>query len=52
MVFLFGSGVFVNLKTANWFLKFLGYISPLRYTIENLLRVLLKDLDYVDSFCD
>ena len=55
MVFLFGSGFYVNLKTANWFIKFLGYISPFRYTIEPLLRIMLRGLDFpndADTVCD
>ena len=52
MVWLFGSGFYVNLKTANWFIKFLGYISPFRYISEKLLRILLNGLSYADSVCD
>ena len=52
MVWLFGSGFYVNLKTANWFIKFLGYISPFRYTSEKLLRVMLNGLSYVDDLCN
>lgn len=52
MVFLFGSGIYVNLKTANAFIKLLGYVSPFRYTIEPMMRSLLKGLDYVDDICD
>ena len=44
MVYLFGCGVFINLKTANWFIKFIGYISPFRYTAEIFLRIMLKDV--------
>ena len=52
MVFIFGSGFYVNLKTANWFIKFLGYISPFRYISERLLRIMLKGLDYADGLCE
>ena len=52
MVFLFGSGIYVNLKTANAFIKFLGYVSPFRYTIEPMMRSLLKGLPYVDDITD
>uniref|UniRef100_A0A7S3CL40 ABC transporter domain-containing protein n=1 Tax=Strombidium rassoulzadegani TaxID=1082188 RepID=A0A7S3CL40_9SPIT len=52
MVFLFGSGFYVNLKTANWLIQGIGYVSPFRYSTEYLLRILLHELDYVDSVCD
>ena len=51
IIMMFGCGQFINLVTASWFIKFLGYISPFRYTIELLMRSLLKDLNYVDSLC-
>ena len=52
MIFLFGSGIYVNLKTANAFISFLGYVSPFRYTIEPMMRSLLSGLDYADSICE
>lgn len=42
MLFVCGSGLYVNLKTANSFGKIMGYVSPFRYTLEKLLRVLLE----------
>ena len=35
----------VNASTANWFGKFLNYISPLRFANEVGMRRLLKDRD-------
>jgi hypothetical protein len=52
MVFLFGSGIYVNLRTANEFIRFLGHISPFRYTVEPMLRSLLSGLDYADLICE
>ncbi len=52
MVFLFGSGIYVNLKAATPFIRFLGYISPFRYTVEPMLRSLLSGLDYADGICE
>ena len=51
MVFLLGSGMYVNLKTANWFIKGVGYVSPFRYVIERLMRTLLSGISYVDLLC-
>ena len=52
-IFNFGAGVFTNLGPgASWIVKFIGYISPFRYQVEYLLRVLLKGLPYVDQICD
>jgi len=45
-------GVYVNLKTGPWYIKFMGYISPFRYTCEKLMRILLRGLPYVDTICD
>ena len=45
-------GVYVNLKTAPWYIKFLGFISPFRYSCELLMRILLAGLSYKDSICD
>jgi len=42
----YGCGVYVNLKTASWFVKFLGYVSPFRYLCERLMRTLLSGLKY------
>ena len=44
----FGCGIYVNLKTAHWYIKLLGYISPFRYLIERLMRVMLAGLSYAD----
>jgi len=41
IVFDMGAGVFTNLKDANFFIKFLSYISPFRYSNELQLRNLL-----------
>lgn len=41
MLFVCGSGLYVNLKTANAFGKVMGLISPFRYVLEKLLRTLL-----------
>ena len=41
-------GVYVNLKTGPWYIRFMGYISPFRYTCEKLMRILLRGLPYVD----
>jgi len=41
---IYGCGVYVNLKTAPWYIKFLGWISPFRYVIENLMRTMLSGL--------
>lgn len=49
----FGGGTFANLGSgANWFVKFIGYISPFRYAIEMLLRCMLKGLWYIDQICE
>ena len=49
MMFSFGGGNFVNLGPgANWFVKFIGYVSPFRYTSERLMRTLLHKRAYVD----
>ena len=45
---IFGSGIYINLLTAPWYIKALGYISPFRYTFEQMLRVLLTGLSYED----
>ena len=51
MVFLFGSGIFINLKEGNTLVKIMGYCSPFRYTIEPMLRSLLSGLPYGDRIC-
>jgi ABC-type multidrug transport system permease subunit len=51
MVYLFGSGFYVNLKTANWLIKAIGYTSPFRYSTERLLRILLKGRPIEDEVC-
>ena len=43
IVFDMGAGIFSNLKGANFFIKFLSYISPFRYANELLLRVILDE---------
>lgn len=52
MIFLVGSGMYVNLKGANWFIRGIGYVSPFRYVIEKLMRTLLKGVYYADALCD
>ena len=52
MVLNFGGGLFVNLGSSNWFITFLGYVSPFRYAGENLLRTLLNGLPYKDIVCE
>ena len=48
----FGSGVYANLgHGANWFVKFIGYVSPFRYSVEILFRSLLRGLWYKDQLC-
>ena len=49
---IYGCGVYVNLKTAPIYIKFLGWISPFRYTCEKLMRTLLDGLVYKDQICD
>jgi len=34
IIFDMGAGVFTNLRNANFVIKFLSYISPLRYANE------------------
>ena len=51
MWFLLGSGMFLSLKGAKHFVKFLGYISPFRYSIERLMRALLHKVWYTDILC-
>ena len=49
----FGGGTFANLGSgANWFVKLIGYVSPFRYSIELLLRCMLKGLWYLDQVCE
>ena len=38
MLWMTSNGVLSNLESANWFIKFLGKISPLRYTCEGFMR--------------
>jgi hypothetical protein len=52
MVFLVGSGMYVNLKGANWFIRGIGYVSPFRYVIEKLMRTLLNGISYADALCE
>ncbi len=52
MWFLLGSGMFLSLKGAKKFVKFLGLISPFRYSIERLLRTLLHNVWYTDMLCN
>jgi len=53
IVFNFGAGLFTNLgPSANWFVRFIGYISPFRYCCERMLRILLNGLWYKDLVCN
>lgn len=38
MFWMTSNGVLANLETANWFIRALGTISPMRYTTEGFLR--------------
>ena len=53
VVFNFGAGVIRNLNpdNANWFVRFLGYISPFRYLVEQQLRIMLTGVWYCDALC-
>jgi hypothetical protein len=46
VLFNLGAGSFSNLGNTNWVGKFLGYISPMRYCSELLLRRLLNKKFY------
>ena len=48
ILFNLGGGSFSNLGNANFVGKFLGYISPMRYASELLLRRLLSEKTYKD----
>jgi hypothetical protein len=37
---------------ASWFVKGLGFLSPFRYGVERMLRILLEGYSYVDEVCD
>ena len=38
------NGVLANLTTANWFIKALGKISPMRFTCEGFVRTIIKQI--------
>lgn len=44
MLFMTGNGVLRSLDGANWFIKFLARISPLRYIIEGFMRTMIKQI--------
>ena len=46
-MFFFGSGVIGSMKTNNYFLKFLGWISPFRYGTEMMFRTILSGKENV-----
>ena len=54
VVFNFGAGVIRNLNpsNANWFVRFLGWISPFRYLCEQQLRIMLTDVWYCNLLCE
>lgn len=42
LMFALGAGKFINLRNKSWILKFLSFISPMKYGTELILRVVLK----------
>lgn len=44
MLFMASNGILANLTTANWFIKFMGEISPVRYTCEGFVRHLTMQI--------
>ncbi len=63
LLWILGAGVFENLNGANWFVRFMSWTSPYRYTNELILRRLLSgnpseafvlefyDFDYGSTRC-
>ena len=48
-----GGGLFTNVgPKANFVVHSMGLISPVRYSTEHLLRILLKDKEYLTYMCD
>ena len=52
MFWLTTNGVVCNLRTANWFIKGLAHISPLRFACEGITRALIKQIPDLDSASD
>ena len=52
MAFNFGSGIFINNKTAKPFVKLFVYTSPFRYISEAMMRCFLKDKTNVEGVYD
>ena len=52
IIFNFGSGIFINNKTAKPFVKLLVYTSPFRYACEAMMRCFLKDKANVEGIYD
>ena len=52
IVFDMGAGVFTNLKTANFLVKFLSYISPLNYANQLMMRYMLDESSYQEIALD
>jgi hypothetical protein len=53
LLWMISNGVLANLESANWFIKVLGTISPLRYTCEGFLRrmtIQIPDLTHAQPF--
>ena len=48
-----GGGLFTNVgPSSNIIVRTMGYISPIRYTTERLLRILLNTKPYLNYMCN
>jgi len=52
MFWLTTNGVVCNLTTANWFIKGLAHISPLRFACEGITRTLVKQIPNLNAASD